>query len=169
VEQPIDASALAKLLDEHARRLELYASQWTITPEDCVQEAFISLAALASAPPKVVAWLYHVVRNRAMNAARSQRRRGYHESVAGWLSEQSALERPTREDRLSLPEVLDSLPAAEREIVVLRIWSELTWQEIADLVGTSSSSAHRTYVAALGKMKQQLEPPCPITNPRRQN
>lgn len=167
--QPIDASVLAQLLDDHVRRLELYASQWTVAPEDCVQEAFIALAALASAPQEVVAWLYRVVRNRAMNAARSQRRRGHHESVAGWLGEQCSREPLSKEDRLSLPEALDKLPAAEREIVVLRIWSELTWQQIADLVGTSSSSAHRAYVAALGKMKQQLEPPCPTTISCRQN
>ena len=169
MEQPIDASRLGQLLDEHARRLELYASQWTVVPEDCVQEAFISLAALATAPQEAVAWLYRVVRNGAMNAARSQRRRSHHESVAGWLGEHDSREPLSKEDRLSLPEAFAKLPVSEREIVVLRIWSELTWQQIAELVGTSASSSHRTYVAALGKMKQQLEPPCPTTTPCRLN
>ena len=169
MEQPIDASALARILDEHARRLELYASQWTVAPEDCVQEAFIALAALASAPREAVPWLYRVVRNRAMNAARSQRRRSHYEAIAGWLGRQCSREPLSKEDRASLPEALDKLPAAEREIVILRIWSEFTWQQIADLVGTSSSGAHRTYVAALAKLEQQLEPPCPTTTPCRQN
>jgi RNA polymerase sigma factor (sigma-70 family) len=168
VEQPIDASTLAELLDEHAARLEFYASQWTVAPDDCVQEAFMSLAALAEAPNEAVPWLYHVVRKRAMNAARSLRRRSHHESIASWLGKQCSREPLSKEDCLSLPEALDKLPATEREIVVLRIWSELTWQQIAELVGTSSSSVHRTYVAALTKMKQQLEPPCPDTIPCRQ-
>lgn len=60
--------------------------------------------------------------------------------------------------------VLDELATDERELVVLRIWSGLGWREIAELTGTSSSSAQRRYVAALEKMKQRLETKC-RTNP----
>lgn len=167
--QPIDAATLAQLLDEHARRLELYASQWTTAPEDCVQEAFIELARLLQQPGCVVPWLYRVVRNKSLNAARAQRRRFHHESIASWLGGKATQKSLSKEDQLSLPEALRRLPTLEREIVVLRIWSELTWQQIADLVGTSSSSAHRTYVSALEQLKKYLEPPCPTSTPCHRN
>jgi DNA-directed RNA polymerase specialized sigma24 family protein len=64
-------------------------------------------------------------------------------------------------EHLPLLEAIDALPTTEREFVVLRIWSALTWQEIADLTKTSSSSAQRHYVAALTKLRQHLEPSCP--------
>lgn len=159
--QPIDASLLAELLDKHAARLELYASQWTLWPEDCVQEAFVELARQSNLPENPVAWLYLVVRNRGLNAARSERRRSHHETVASLRKEESSREPVLNEDQLSISELLAALPQTEREIVVLRIWSELTWQQIAELVEMSSSTAHRTYGAALEKLKQQLEPPWP--------
>ena len=165
--QPIDARELAQLLDEHAARLEWYASTWTHTPADCVQEAFIALARSLQGPGSPIPWLYRTVRNNALNAARSQRRRTHHETLAAWPEKKSLSDSLSEADRLSHPEALASLTTDHREIVVLRIWSELTWQEIAELVGTSSSSAQRTYVSALEKLKHQLEPPCPAPIPCR--
>jgi len=162
-----DASLIAELLDRHAAALELYAAQWTATPADCVQEAYISLARLGELPEHTTAWLYKTVRNQALNAARAERRRQHHEKIAGRLVERQHTNRFSVTESLPLPEVieaLDSLPPADRELVVLRIWSELTWQEIADLTDTSSSSAQRRYVAALSKLRQHLEPSCP-SNP----
>jgi RNA polymerase sigma factor (sigma-70 family) len=55
---------------------------------------------------------------------------------------------------------LDQLEDQQREVVTLRIWSELTWAEIAELMETSSSSAHRTYATAIARMKELLETSC---------
>lgn len=160
---------LSELLDCHAAALELYASQWTFAPADCVQEAFIELAAArqqkglkqtGSPVEYPIAWLYQVVRNKALNAARAQRRRQHHELIAARLTERRCADQLTTIDQLPLLEALDRLPSDTREIVVLRIWSQLTWQEIAELTGTSSSSAQRRYVAALNKLRQHLEPSC---------
>jgi len=164
VKLPVDASLIAELLDRHGATLELYASQWTHSPEDAVQEALVELARRLQSPGQrpehVVAWLYRVVRNRAMNAGRAARRRVYHEQVAAQASSERR-RRPLGEvDRLSLPEALESLSAEDREVVVLRVWSELTWQQISELIETSSSGAQRRYVAALEKLKQVLEPTC---------
>src|SRR5438874_10860712 len=67
---PIDAELLGRLLDEHGPALALYAAQWTDATDDCVQEAIIELARQPKSPQHVVAWLYRVVKNRALNAAR---------------------------------------------------------------------------------------------------
>src|SRR5882757_9694774 len=71
---------LARLVDEHAWTLVLYARQWCAAPEDVVQEAFLKLFSLRRQPDNVVAWLFCVVRNLALTAARSARRRRRHES-----------------------------------------------------------------------------------------
>ena len=68
----MDARRLARLIDETASALVLYARQWTSAPEDVVQEAFVKLAALTSRPDQPVAWLYRVVRNAALTAARGK-------------------------------------------------------------------------------------------------
>ena len=42
-------------------------AQWTEAADDCVQEALIELARQPRVPENVVAWLYRVVRNRAVS------------------------------------------------------------------------------------------------------
>ena len=155
---------LAELLERHAAALELYAAQWTTAPADSVQEAFIRLAdALQQArdvPQNPVAWLYQVVRNQSRNAARAQRRREHHERIAARLTVSQPCCPFAANEKQPLLEALDCLPLFEREIVILRIWSGLTWQEIAELTHASSSSAQRYYVAALNQLRRQLESSC---------
>src|SRR5438132_10221442 len=76
------AELLGRLFDQYAAALVLYARQWCATPEDVVQEALLKLVAQRSTPAQPVAWLYKVVRNAAISAARSARRRQRHESEA---------------------------------------------------------------------------------------
>jgi RNA polymerase sigma-70 factor (ECF subfamily) len=65
-------------------------------------------------------------------------------------------------------EALERLDTSDRELVVMRIWGGLKFDEIALAMGISTSSAHRQYERALGKLRQILEPPC-STNANRQN
>ena len=67
---PIDAELLGQLLDELGPALALYAAQWTDAADDCVQEALVELAGQTTVPDNVRAWLYRVVKHRALNAAR---------------------------------------------------------------------------------------------------
>jgi len=60
--------------------LVLLARQWCGTPEDVVQEAFLKLSAATPIPNHPAAWLFRVVRNAAVSAGRSERRRGKHEA-----------------------------------------------------------------------------------------
>src|SRR5437016_4766270 len=73
---------IGRLIDSHAAALTLYARQWCAAPEDVVQEAFVKLATRPVVPPHVVPWLYAVVRNAALSAARAERRRQKHEALA---------------------------------------------------------------------------------------
>jgi len=66
---------LGRLVDEHAAALVLYARQWCAAPEDVVQEAFVKLASQRREPDNLLGWLYRVVRNGALAAARAERRR----------------------------------------------------------------------------------------------
>ena len=167
----ISPQALTSLLKQHGRGLEVYAAQWSLTPEDCVQEAFVKLAAQSPPPENCVAWLFQVTRNFAISSLRSQVRRTNHESTfASWVNAQSSesadpacrLEAADSQDQLL--QTLNSLDESDRELIVMRIWSGLTWSQIAALTDSSSSSAHRRYVAAIEKIKIQLEVKC-LTKP----
>ena len=159
---PIDAELLGRLLDEHGPALALYASQWTDAADDCVQEALVELARQREAPEHAVAWLYRVVKNRALNAARGARRRREREARA--MAERfvvvAAAGRVRSGDTLAVIEALEQLAASDREMVVMRIWGGLTYEEIAAALAISTSSAHRQYERALTNLRQILESPC---------
>ena len=160
----VNARLIAQLLQQHGEALQRYAAQWTVAPEDCVQEAIVKLAGLNELPDSPAAWLYRVVRNDAINRGRGEQRRTAHEQHAAQLRQQRALETSSSEELQVLGAALGSLAATDRELVTLRIWSALTWEQIGQLTDQSSSNAQRRYVAALKKIKTRLETTCP-TNP----
>ncbi|HUE74700.1 MAG TPA: sigma-70 family RNA polymerase sigma factor [Pirellulaceae bacterium] len=148
---------LGRLLDEHGGALVLYASQWTETPDDCVQEALIELVKQPILPHSPVAWLFRVVRNRAISQARAAGRRKKHERHAAALLpawSQPAEEPPFSEQELAA--AIDMLLPEHREVLVARVWGGLGFEEIAELVGAATSSAHRRYEAALANLRQVL-------------
>ena len=153
----VTAEELAQLLDRHAAALELYAAQWTDASADAVQEAFLELIRLPSRPERAVPWLYRVVRYRAINAQRAARRRRQHETNAATQPDCSFLASPdTVLDAQVAADALGGLPDEQREVIVARIWGGLTYQEIAELVGVTTSTVHRRYQAGLALLRERL-------------
>jgi RNA polymerase sigma-70 factor (ECF subfamily) len=159
--QVADHELLSRLLDEHGAALVLYAQQWSRSPEDVVQEAFIQLMRQRPVPHNVVGWLYRVVRNGAVSQSRSQGRRTRHEAAAS--AEREAWFKPTDDafDGAVATTALELLPMDEREVVILRLWSGLSFDEIGELIGKSTSTAHRWYETALATMRKNWSESCP--------
>jgi RNA polymerase sigma-70 factor (ECF subfamily) len=148
---------LGELVDRHARALVLYARQWCAAPEDVVQEAFLKMVTYRPSPNKVVPWLYRVVRNAAVSASRAERRRRRHETAAaeyypGWFESSD----DTLLDGRAVAQALQALPPGEREAITLHLWAGLTFEEIAEVTGCSSSTAHRWYLAGLDLLRERL-------------
>jgi RNA polymerase sigma-70 factor (ECF subfamily) len=158
---PIDAELIAEYFERHGAALEFYASQWTQAAGDCVQESYLEFARLPELPPDPAAWLFRVVRHRALNAARAARRRTVHEQVA---AQRNTANRPIHSpaETVALRDLLQSLQNDRRELIILRIWGRLTWEEIATVTQSSRSSAQRNFLEALEQLRQQMEPrECP--------
>jgi RNA polymerase sigma factor (sigma-70 family) len=154
---------LGRLLDSHAAALTLYARQWCAIPEDIVQEAFLKLAIQSTPPANPVSWLYCVVRNGAISAARKDTRRHRHESIAA--ARTPAWFAPTDGVGLDIDAAtaaLQDLPLEQREVIIAHLWGGLTFEQIAPLVDTTSSTAHRWYMAGLSALRERLGVECPI-------
>jgi RNA polymerase sigma-70 factor (ECF subfamily) len=159
---PFGPEELAQLLDEHGRALTLCARQWCDTPEDVVQDALVLLVRQAVRPDNVVAWLYRVVRNGAISAMRSAGRRSRREAAVAHREE--AWFQPSASDRLDAEEAtraLAGLPDEQRETIIFRLWSGLSFEQIAELTGSSTSSAHRWYQKGLAALRERLGEQCP--------
>ena len=156
----MDAAHLARLIDETASALVLYARQWTAAPEDVVQEAFVKFAALSSPPNQSVAWLYRVVRNAALTAARGEARRRRHETAAS-RSEAWFASPEGRLDGVAASQALSALAGEVREPVVAHLWGGLTFVQIGELMGISAATAHRRYLEGLAELRRRLRVECP--------
>ncbi len=166
----ISPELLGRLLDEQGGALALFAAQWTAAADDCVQEALIELARQRPVPDNPVAWLFRVVRNRAISRARSARRRERHESLVGRFKLEDGEDRagdgregeaPAEPEEVAI--ALESLAPELREVVVARTWGGLGFEQIAALVGCSTSTAHRRYEAGLAALRERLEVTCPTS------
>lgn len=153
---PSDAAFIAEMLNRYGAALELYAAQWTRTAEDCVQEALVELAGLAVKPENAKAWLYRVVRNRALNMARSAKRRAGHEQWAARLRSRNG-SGYSESEAIEIADALATLDDEIREVIVLRIWGRLTWEETAAVTGGSSSTMQRRYAEGLGRLREIWE------------
>jgi RNA polymerase sigma-70 factor (ECF subfamily) len=157
----MNATEFAQLIDATAASLVLYARQWCDAPEDVVQEAFLKLIRQRRPPDDAVPWLYRVVRNGAIDSARIARRRERRESTvvqtAHWFVE-SEIDGLDAEAAVA---ALERLGVEEREVIVARHWGGLTFEQIAAVIGCSSSTAFRRYTAGVDELRKQLGVRCP--------
>jgi hypothetical protein len=157
----------ARLIDAHAAALVQYARQWCGAPEDVVQEAFVKLVRQRRPPEDAVAWLYRVVRNGALDAAKMARRRQRRESAAA---------KPVH--WFVLPDVQQIRPLANA--IQVRFRSEVALRRFDDAIQTAKTmfaisrhmSEHPTLIGnlvgiatanlAIGALEEMLEQPgCP--------
>lgn len=156
----IDSRTVSAWFDAYAASLSLYARQWVgaSLADDVVHEVFVRAMGLSSPPEDVRAFLYRCVRNEAIALSRSgARRRRREESVAvtkgAWFEKQPG----DLIDAQDATRAIESLPHEQREVVVLRVWGELGFQQIADLTGSSVTTAFERYKQALGTMRRAME------------
>lgn len=154
---------LGDAYDAHAASLNLFARQWldADAAADVVQAAFVSLAAQARQPASLKAWLFAAVRNGAVSQLRSRKVRREHEpAVSAARPEWFEANLDDRLDGMAAQQAMLSLPAAQRELVVLRIWGGLTLAEAAQVVDQPLSTVFWRYKAALEEIRKRMVKPC---------
>jgi len=155
---PLTVPEINDLVHDWTPRLYFFARQWTDAPEDAVQQAFLDLYRSHTRPGNVVAWLFKATRDAAMNLRRAERRRDHRENAAASSSPNWFV--PNEDDRLdgeTVTQKLQELPSELREVVVARLWGELTFEQIAVSMQTSTATAHRRYNEAIAVLRSRLK------------
>jgi RNA polymerase sigma factor (sigma-70 family) len=160
-----DLDWLTQVVVEQAAGLRLFAQQWVdaASADDLVQEALVALLAERPAPQRPIPWIYRVVRNAAFSHHRAATRRWRRERAVAEARDNWFESRPdVAIDAQAAEHALASLTIENRELVVMRIWGELTFAEIASVMALSESTVHGRYKKALGELRSVLENKCPI-------
>ncbi|MDQ6623666.1 MAG: sigma-70 family RNA polymerase sigma factor [Verrucomicrobiota bacterium] len=145
---------------EAAPGLVLFARQFVRSAadaEDIVQDAFVKFWRKQH-PIGNRALLFATVRSTAFDLLRRDARRARREASASAESEQAVEPEfsAATDAQLGLAAAIDRLPGEQREVLVMKIWNELTFAEIASVLGISQNTAASRYRYALAALKKNL-------------
>jgi RNA polymerase sigma-70 factor, ECF subfamily len=165
--QPPPHQLLADAYDRHGSGLFRYALLITARhamAEDAVQQAFAKLAAMGHRIAELAShehYLRHAVRNECYRLLKAPRLAGGNTEDAPLLEPASptpavdaALE--SQDQRRLIEAALRNLPAEQREIVHLKVYEGLTFQQIADVLAIPPNTAASRYRYATEKLRQSL-------------
>ena len=144
----------------HGAKLLLFARQQSRRPdeaEDLLQEAFVRIWRLYGHTGEVAPGLvYRAIRRLAIDWARSiDRRKAREDKVALDSPLSFSFDRTLEQDerKQALLRAVERLPAEQREVLILKIWAELTFDEIARTLDESLNTVASRYRYALQKLK----------------
>ena len=159
-----EMATVETLYRRHGPALVLFALAMTgerSRAQDAVHQVFLKLlerGSLADAVD-VRAYLFPSVRNAILNDAKARERDVSLDSRSAWFDP------PDRDytAELNLRRAMASLSDDQRQVTILHIWGELTFSQIADMLGVSPNTVASRYRYALGKLRDAMcvrEEPC---------
>jgi RNA polymerase sigma-70 factor (ECF subfamily) len=157
-ERLLNSEDVRRLYDQHGPALVAYACSFVTdaaAAEDVVHQVFLRLLSAEIRTPEVpAAYVYRAVRNAALNARRS----GQKNAPLDVSSSVFELHDGNREAALALQHALAELPEEQREVVVMRVWSGMTLEEVAAATAAPINTVASRYRYALEKLRERLRP-----------
>jgi RNA polymerase sigma-70 factor (ECF subfamily) len=152
-----DRNEVRELYELHGRALLAYACAFLHDPaeaEDVLHQVFLQLLRDGGTRIESPGYLFRAVRNRVLNHLRGRSREVTLDDApdgnAQWLESPSN----STETALALQSALRTLPEEQREVIVLRVWGQLTFEEVAAVVGVSPNTAASRYRYGLAKLNE---------------
>ncbi len=150
-------------LKKNGARLLFYARQWTNSyadAEDVLQEAFVRFwKHQKDLEGSTEALLVTSIRRTAIDLGRSRSRRINRETTSYEMNEKSVSpEFNNNDENAILDAAIQKLPREQREVLAMKIWGELTFDEIATELEISQNTAASRYRYALEALRRILKP-----------
>ncbi len=145
------------LYEEKASDLILYGRALGLShceAEDVLQETFMALLRIESAPEQPAHYALRTFRNRALNYRRSLWRRLTRELESSRWFDRANDESPQEQAAMRC---LQRLPAEQREVIVLKLWHGHTFEQIGGLLNLSPNTVAGRYRYGLQKLRACLK------------
>ena len=125
-----------------------------------MQETFCKLFEQSAIPNQLGGWLFRVALNVARESHRKDRRRVareqttfrkvYHRDLPSQRIEQ-------QDQQQAIQNAVMKLELEYREIVIARLWGDLTWPEVSILLQKPQTTLHRKFHEALELLRNELQ------------
>lgn len=160
----LNAAEVRSLVEEHYDDVFAYCRRHTDSADeaqDATQEVFLRFMRAAKGyrdAGKPLAYLLTIARNICVDAARVRARATEELPADGMLASSEPLSPEIfgPDDAAGLRHALTSMPSGAREVLELRFDQELTFSEIAMVMGISRFAARRRLDAALDELRKKL-------------
>jgi len=148
-------------LDRHGPALVLLARQWTPSradAEDVVQEAFVRFWRSRERIEDPAAYLFACVKHCALDGLRGRQRQARREQATARPEAEPLFAGGIEQDErhAAIEAALRELPENQAEVLVMKIWGELTFPQIAKALDLSINTVASRYRYALARLREQL-------------
>lgn len=156
-------AGLSGLYDLTATRLVRFAVAITRNQhdaEDAVQAALMRVVRdchLLRRADHAWPYLLRIVRNESLVILRRRRRWSFIDNISDLLTRRSVDQLEKEDTHRAVWLALRNLPTEQSEVVVLKIWEELTFAQIAEVLGVPPATAASRYRYALSKLAGLLQ------------
>ncbi len=132
---------------------------------DALQEIFVRLAKTPDLLDGVAgrrSFLFRMAHRLAIDRHRREQTRQEYDDRARQERDNFTRPEPAAADaawlQKALASSLDALPPEQKAVVILKVWDEMTFAEIAGVLDISANTAASRYRYALDKLREQLRP-----------
>ncbi|MEO1524925.1 MAG: sigma-70 family RNA polymerase sigma factor [Planctomycetota bacterium] len=160
-ERTLGLSVLYDLTAERLVRLAATITRHQQDSEDAVSAALVKLAArpqLLISADRPWHYVLRMVRNESLVILRSRGRWTSIGRLADRLVGRAADVVAQRDESRHIWDALSNIPGRQREVVVLKIWEQMTFAEIGEVLDITPSTAASRYRYALEKLSRHLRP-----------
>jgi len=162
--QEKDLTEFGKLYDRYIKKIYdfvYYKTHHKETAEDLVSQIFVK--ALENINNYNInkgsfsSWLYRIARNRVIDHYRTKKNEL--DICDVWdLQAEETIERDidTKQQLEKVQQYLKKLKAEQRDIILLRVWQGLSYQEIAEITEKSQASCKMMFCRTIAKLRQEM-------------
>lgn len=147
-----DIQLIRSFYEAHLQALYIYALSLVGSreaAEDVIHDAIASVLSLKRLPKEMRPYVFRCIRNASMDIHRKATKENRHETI--FQTQQT----PDPSLGLIAEEMMNRVTPDEREAIVLKLYSGMTFKEIAELRGVSVNTVSSWYRRGLDRMRME--------------
>ncbi|MEK6795299.1 MAG: sigma-70 family RNA polymerase sigma factor [Spirochaetota bacterium] len=158
-----ERTAFRAIYERYVERIYAFVYAKTFhreTAEDIVSETFMKalnkIASFDTTKGTVQAWLYRIASNAVIDHYRRAKRTTASDTIEIAEEHDYAHDISEREAHAKAMKLLAGIDPKKRDIIVMRVWQEMSFKEIADVFGENEPQVKMTFYRAVSALKKAM-------------
>lgn len=159
-----DLSGFGRLYDFYIKKIYsfiYFKTHHKETAEDLTSKTFLKalngISSFSSMQGSFSSWLYAIARNTVIDHYRTKKIEADIDDIWDLAGDEDVMRDLDAAQKIRIVEqYLAKLPARQREIVVMRVWQEMSYQEIAEALGQSEASCKMMYSRTMKVLRAEM-------------